>query len=239
MGRTSLVGSLLWGLGVAVVITACGGDSISGPRTGLSGSGSGASGDSVVVVVDTTPPDPDSVTAAAMASAAESPPPPPPATPAPVGAPQPAVMRLHPLKKSITVKQVVGPRGGQIKIPQAGLTVVFSKGALTESTTITVTAESGSLVRYEFGPHGTQFQAPVAIEQDMSQTTIYGNVKLAATLSGGYLPDGVADLKGDSARVSEKHPTQTSTGSDGHGNQQMKQSVFVVWHFSGYILIGA
>jgi hypothetical protein len=146
-------------------------------------------------------------------------------------------MRQHPLKANVTVTQTIGPNGGQIKIPQAGLTVIFSKGAVQQSTNITVTADAGSLISYEFGPHGTQFLAPVAIEQDMQQTTAGPHPD--QTLYGGYMPDGVADIVSDSARVSEMHQSLTNAGVDNSGKPQMKQAVFTVWHFSGYILIGA
>jgi hypothetical protein len=132
---------------------------------------------------------------------------------------------------------VIGPKGGQIKIGEAGLTVVFSKGAVLQNTTITVTADSGSLVSYEFGPHGTQFLAPVAIEQDMQKTTFAGKPDKATTLYGGYLLHGAADIKGDSANVSEFHAAQSSVGIDSFGKKQLKDAVYVVWHFSGYILI--
>jgi hypothetical protein len=147
------------------------------------------------------------------------------------------VTRNHPLSKSITVSGVIGPKGGQIKIGEAGLTVVFSKGAVLQNTTITVTADAGSLVSYEFGPHGTQFLAPVAIEQDMQKTTFGGKPDKAATLYGGYLLHGTSDIVGDSAKVSEFHAAQSSVSTDSFGKKQLKDAVYVVWHFSGYILI--
>ena len=241
MGCNTAMRSFLVALGAAIISTGCGSDGISGPRSsgpiGTLGSGTGS--DSTTSPADTTSPPPDSVTAAALALASQSPPPPPPAQPAPPGPPQPAITRQHALKKSITVTQTIGPRGGQIKIEQAGLTVVFSKGALPQNTTITVTADAGSLISYEFGPHGTQFQAPVAIEQDMQQTTIGSRTDQAKKLYGGYMPDGISDIAGDSAKVSETHQSLTSLGIDGTGKPQLKQSVFTIWHFSGYILIGA
>ena len=241
MGRSIIVRSFLTGLGVAIISTACGSDSVSGPQSpsnaAVGAQGSAAAGDTTVAApVDTTPP--DSIAAAALAAAAESPPPAP-APAGPTGPPQPAITRKQPLKKSVTTTQVIGPKGGKIKIGQVGLTVVFSKGALLQNTKITITADAGSLISYEFGPHGTQFSAPVAIEQDMQQTTAGGNTAQASNLYGGYMPDGTSDIARDSASVSEMHKAQTSVGTDDSGKPQLKQSVFVVWHFSGYILIGA
>jgi hypothetical protein len=149
------------------------------------------------------------------------------------------VTRIHPLTQAITVSGVIGPKGGQIKIGEAGLTVVFSKGAVLQNTTITVTADSGSLVSYEFSPHGTQFLAPVAVEQDMHKTTFDLKKSQTANLYGGYLAHGTTDITGDSAKVSEFHAAQTSVGTDSSGKPQLNDAAYVVWHFSGYILISA
>lgn len=233
MRRGTIVRSFLSGLGVIAALTACGSDSLSGPQTQAA-----LAADSSAAAVDTVPPTPDSLTAAALATASESPPPPADSVIAP-GPPQPAIMRSDPLKKAVTVNRVIGAKGGEIKIPQVGLTVIISPGAVLQNTEITVTADAGSLISYEFGPHGTQFLAPVAIEQDMQQTTIGAKTDQATKLYGGYMPHGTSDIAGDSARVSEIHQAQTSVGPDSLGRPSLKQSVFIVWHFSGYILIGA
>ncbi|MDQ2890136.1 MAG: hypothetical protein M3R65_06215 [Gemmatimonadota bacterium] len=218
MRSKTVVRSFLTGLGIALLATACTPERVSGPQA----------------VASTA-----SATASIMASASKAGPvasfPPGPAS----DQLRPAITRKHALKSDITVTQVIGAKGGTIHIGKAGLTVVFSPGALLQKTPITVTANAGSLISYEFGPHGTQFYAPVAIEQDMKQTTIDKKISQANNLFGGYMPNGTSDIVGDSARVTELHKSHTTIGVDYFGKPQMKTSVFIVWHFSGYILISA
>lgn len=247
MSRLTVFRTFFGGLGVVLLATACGGDNIAGPPPGNPIGVSASVSDSSAA---------DSLTAAALAQAAAAgpsgstvpgtpttPPPPDssntPSPPAPAAdsTPRPGITRSHPLVSDITVSGVIGPKGGEIKIGEAGLTVVFSKGAVLQNTTITVTADAGSLVSYEFGPHGTQFLAPVAIEQDMHKTTFDIKASQTATLYGGYLAHGTSDITGTSAKVAELHATQTSVGADSSGKPQLKSAVYVVWHFSGYILI--
>src|SRR5690348_4757515 len=67
------------------------------------------------------------------------------------------LQRTTPLAAPITVSKSIGAEGGTLTIPQAGVTVVVPKGALAQSTTITMTARAGSLVAYDFAPHGITF----------------------------------------------------------------------------------
>lgn len=215
MLRRAVVRSFLTGLGVALIATACTPENISAPVALASPAGSilGPS------AAKAPPKDPKG-----MASAD-------------TGSFQQAIQRKHALKSDITVTQVIGVKGGTLRIPQAGLTIEFAPGALTMNTPITATALAGSLVAYEFGPHGTQFQAPVTITQDMKQTTIDKKASQADSLFGGYMPQGAADINGDSVHVSEMHKSDTKVGKDFFGGKVLKSTSFVVPHFSGYILI--
>jgi hypothetical protein len=152
----------------------------------------------------------------------------------------PVVQRKVALAHPITVTRQIGVAGGSISIPEAGLTITFARGALLKSTPITATADSGRAVSYEFGPHGTQFQAPVTIAQDMSFTTLADKTSSASNIQGGYTPHGLGDIvNGLLARVAEllKATTTIVIGSDGKAH--LGTSSFIVKHFSGYILIGA
>ena len=73
------------------------------------------------------------------------------------------VTRAVPLKNDITVKAVIGSKGGTLTIPDAGLTLVVPAGAVKSNTTFTATAIAGRLVAYEFEPHGTTFAVPLAV----------------------------------------------------------------------------
>jgi hypothetical protein len=150
----------------------------------------------------------------------------------------PVVQRKVALSHSITVSRVIGRSGGSVTVPDAGLTITFASGALRSNTQITVTADAGRAVSYEFGPHGTQFYAPVTIKQDMSLTTLADNPGAGPGIHGGYTANGLADLvNGLLARVAEilNATTTIVTGKD--GRRHLGTTSFVVKHFSGYILI--
>ena len=150
----------------------------------------------------------------------------------------PVVQRKQSLAHSITVTRMIGVAGGSLAIGEAGFTITLAPGAVTHNTLITVTADSGRAISYEFGPHGTQFHAPVTIQQDMSMTTLADHPESASGIRGGYTANGVADiLHGLLARVAEilNATTTVVTGSD--GNAHLGTTSFVVKHFSGYILI--
>ena len=84
-------------------------------------------------------------------------------------APGPGIMALRshpPLKTAITVSERIGPRGGVIEIEKLGVRIYFPRGALSEKIRITVRALGGSVVGFEFEPHGLIFDVPVEIRID-------------------------------------------------------------------------
>jgi hypothetical protein len=97
------------------------------------------------------------------------------------------LQRTTPLAAPITVTKVIGPEGGTLAIPQAGVTVTVPRGALATTTTITMTARAGSLVAYDFAPHGVVFAKPLAFSQQLRGTNA---TLLSAPLLGlGYYED--------------------------------------------------
>jgi hypothetical protein len=221
MFRKTTVSSFLTGLGVALLMTACAADTVSGPQAANTAAPAApvASGSLLTTLgslVGTVPSKASSLVSGLL---------------------QRTVSRAYPLRRNITVSTVIGPRGGVLFIRQTGLTVTFSPGALLTETRITATANAGSAISYDFGPHGTQFHAPVQIVQGLANTTIRGDVGQANNLFGGYMPDGVSDIKGDSVSVSELHKAQTIVGRNVLGQPVLINSTFIVSHFSGYILI--
>ena len=95
--------------------------------------------------------------------------------------------RTEALEQDFSVTQTIGRRGGVIRIPEAGLTVIVPRYALYRDTEITVTAPAGDLVGYHFAPHGLQFRRPITVRQDLSGTeaTFLGNL-LSGGLKGAY-----------------------------------------------------
>jgi hypothetical protein len=225
MFRNAGLRSFLTGLGVAGLLVACAPENVSSPAADLSASAAKGAplgkvlGGALTGVVGAV-----SQTATGLTAVVD-------------GILQPAIGRKKALKTDVTVTKVIGAKGGTISIKQAGLTVTFAPGALLQDTRITATANSGSLVSYDFGPHGTQFHAPVTITQDMRQTVIDRKLEQADSLFGGYMPNGIADISGDSVNVSEVHKSDTKIGTDWLGRKVMTTSSFIVSHFSGYILI--
>ena len=74
-----------------------------------------------------------------------------------------------------------------LAIPEAGVTVVVPRGALAQTTTITMTARAGSLVAYDFAPHGITFAKPLVFSQQLRGTN--ASLLTAPLLQLGYYSD--------------------------------------------------
>jgi hypothetical protein len=140
--------------------------------------------------------------------------------------------RTVPLGESVSASATIGPRGGTLSIPRAGLRVQFPKGAVSRPTLITVTATAGGDVAYEFEPHGTHFAAPVTVRQDLVKTAAAKDALLAASLQGSYyegpLATNLVDAAGSFARVKESRKARLAPG-----RQYLE---FTIEHFSGYMV---
>ena len=97
------------------------------------------------------------------------------------------LQRTTPLAAPITVSKAIGSEGGTLSIPQAGVTVVVPKGALAQTTTITMTARAGSLVAYDFAPHGITFAKPLVFSQQLKGTN--ASLLTAPFMQLGYYSD--------------------------------------------------
>jgi hypothetical protein len=103
------------------------------------------------------------------------------------------VRRTTPLATDEVVTKVIGYAGGTIYLPKAGLTVTVPYGAVLSNTTFTVKAPAGSLVGYEFEPHGTVFRKRLKASQRLAGTEIgllqgILNPPFAAYYEGSLLP---------------------------------------------------
>jgi hypothetical protein len=97
------------------------------------------------------------------------------------------LQRTTPLASPITVAKTIGSTGGTLSIPQAGITVTIPAGALSAPTLITMTARSGSLVAYDFAPHGITFARPLRFSQSLNGTN--ASILSAPFLHLGYYAD--------------------------------------------------
>lgn len=80
------------------------------------------------------------------------------------------LLRTSPLTEHIAVSRTIGSEGGLLAIPEAGVSVLVPPGALSEPTAITMTARAGSLVAYDFAPHGVTFARPLVFTQRLKGT---------------------------------------------------------------------
>lgn len=97
------------------------------------------------------------------------------------------LQRTRALPAPITVAKSVGPEGGTLAIPEAGVTVTIPRGALTAATKITMTARAGTLVAYDFAPHGITFAKPLVFSQSLRGTN--ATILNAPLLRLGYYQD--------------------------------------------------
>lgn len=138
------------------------------------------------------------------------------------------LQRAQALSSNITQSKWIGYGGGQVSIPAAGITLTVPAGAVSVPTLITVTALAGRGVAYEFGPHGTTFNKPLTIRQDLSVTNVDSRMLQYLKFNGGYFSERKSLLAGLLAIVIELLPATTNASS---GTVQ-----FDVTHFSGYLI---
>jgi len=134
------------------------------------------------------------------------------------------LLRTAPLAQSLSASATVGPLGGTLSLPGAGLLVVIPPLALSSRQTITVTAVAGSNVEYEFAPHGLKFNLPLVVTQNLGATQAGANGLVnPLSLFAGYFPDSTK-------------PTSITEALNVNVNLLNQVATFTVWHFSGYIL---
>ena len=135
------------------------------------------------------------------------------------------LQRTTPLAAPITVVESIGPEGGTLAIPQAGVTVTVPRGALTATTKITMTARAGTLVAYDFAPHGITFAKPLVFSQQLRGTN--ATLLKAPLLRLGYYED---------ANLLTKTGAVVSELLGGVVNALSWTFTSTIPHFSGYVL---
>jgi hypothetical protein len=142
------------------------------------------------------------------------------------------IKRSKALAKDLVATATITPRGGTLSIPDAGLLVVFPRGAVSRNLVVTATANRGNDVVYSFEPHGTKFNQPVAIAQLASLTT-YAKKKgeTRPDIHGGYLLRGPSDI--DALGTGTFSETFPALFADREGGTYV---YFFTNHFSGFAL---
>lgn len=139
-----------------------------------------------------------------------------------------ALTRAAPLAIDISVSAVIGKSGGTISIPEAGLTLVVPKGAVSSDVRFTATALAGKIVAYDFQPHGTTFAVPLQFSQDLRKTSLLTTLT-APLLDGAYFTDAsMLNQASGTALVSELRSATV--------NLLQFRASFPINHFSGYLV---
>src|SRR5258706_10433842 len=67
-----------------------------------------------------------------------------------------------------TVSGSIGYNGGSLAIPGWEFTITFPKGALYETTWITISSYASGYVSYEIKPHGPKFARPLSVTKPLN-----------------------------------------------------------------------
>ena len=138
--------------------------------------------------------------------------------------------RVAPIRDGVRTSAWIGPRGGSLILLEAGLLVVVPRGAVTTNTLFSVRALPGSMIAYEFEPHGATFAQPVRIQQLFGGAHGVDVSNGVRSFEGAYFSDAAQlDQAAGQALVSEILPATL----DPAGRHYV---FFNVHHFSGYLL---
>lgn len=138
------------------------------------------------------------------------------------------VTRASPLAKDISVSAVIGRNGGTISIPEAGLTLVVPRNAVSSNVKFTATALAGKLVAYEFQPHGIKFAVPLQFTQDLRKTSLIGWLTSPLMNAAYFESESQLDQQSGTALVNELLPATVDL---------LRFRVrFGINHFSGYLV---
>ena len=137
------------------------------------------------------------------------------------------VQRTAALPAAITVTQTIGVAGGTLSIPAAGVTVMVPQGAVSAPTVMTMTARAGTLIAYDFAPHGIIFAKPLVFTQKLNGTNV--SVLDTSLLQLGYYADP-SQLTNAGGLVSEL--------IGGSVNLLSWTFTSSIPHFSGYVMAG-
>jgi hypothetical protein len=132
-----------------------------------------------------------------------------------------------------TVSANIGYYGGSLSIPGSDFTIVFPKGALSTTTSISITSDASGYVSYDMKPHGLRFAKPVLVTQRLSNTAVYGT-PLALNAFCAYFSQDLLDLSG----ILKALEIETTTiFSAPNGNQLVPEvETWQLNHFSRYML---
>jgi hypothetical protein len=130
-----------------------------------------------------------------------------------------------------TVSGTIGYYGGTLSIPGSDFTITFPRGALYNSTAITIVSDASGYVSYDMQPHGLKFYKPVIVTQKLKNTEVYGTPLALNSFCAYFTDSNLLDLSGI-LKALEIETTFIFSGSDGQAEYQAWQ----INHFSRYML---
>lgn len=134
--------------------------------------------------------------------------------------------RNQELRSDGLAERNIGPEGGVLSMPDAGLTIIVPPGAVSHRLTISVRAVKGSTIHYEFEPHGVVFNVPLIAIQTLDGVS---GSSLGAGLYAAYVAhDTDVNEQNGTAKIAQVFGV-TIDASAG-------TATFNIPHFSGYIL---
>jgi hypothetical protein len=125
-----------------------------------------------------------------------------------------------------TASAVIGTDGGSITVPN-GVRHIEPKGAVTTNVAFSVTRLPGTIVAYDFEPHGT-FALPLTIQQPTLGTNLFKLDPVTAIEGAYFLGASSLNQLTGTATVAEFEPTFVSADK--------AWITFTVKHFSGYVI---
>ena len=142
------------------------------------------------------------------------------------------VKRSKPLARDIVVTAQIDARGGRIRVKETGFELTVPKGAVSRMTTFQVKALAGSVLAYEFEPHGTRFAVPLKFKQELKLLDLGSLLMLGFTKPeiGYFSSQTQIDQQSGLAVVSEIAPAIVITDLTG---KRMEGNIS---HFSGYLV---
>jgi hypothetical protein len=130
-----------------------------------------------------------------------------------------------------SVSGTIGYNGGTLTIPGSDFSITFPKGALYNSTAITIISDASGYVSYDMRPHGLKFYTPVLVTQQLKNTTLIGTPQVWNSF-GAYFAQDPTILSGLLKAVE----TTTTTIFAAPGGNAPAVHVWQLKHFSRYML---
>jgi hypothetical protein len=137
------------------------------------------------------------------------------------------------INQTRSVSANIGYDGGSLAIPGSDFTITFPRGALYQSTWITITSDSSGYVSYDMKPHGLKFAKPVIVTQRLNNTAVY-KTPVAINSFCAYFSTDLLDLSGILKALEIE--TTTIFSAPNSGSLVPEVETWQLNHFSRYML---